>query len=101
MQRKTLKNSTLYKRLINLADETLVFVLAKTRSLLVKKRIHLFFATLKKEQVYLTGDDLISMGLKPGPKFRRILNELLCAHLDEGIKTKEDELRFVEKMVYV
>ena len=101
LQRKTLKNSTLYKRLINLADETLVFVLAKTRSLLVKKRIHLFFATLKKEQVYLTGDDLISMGLKPGPKFRRILNELLCAHLDEGIKTKEDELRFVEKMVYV
>ncbi|MEK9149908.1 MAG: DHH family phosphoesterase, partial [Candidatus Desantisbacteria bacterium] len=93
LQRKTLKNSTLYKRLINLSDETLIFALAKTKSLLVKKRIHLFFATLKKERVYLTGDDLISMGLKPGPKFRKILNELLSGHLDGKIKTKEDELR--------
>ena len=98
LQRKTLKNSTLYKRLINLSDETLVFVLAKTKSLLVKKRIHLFFATLKKERVYLTGDDLINIGLKPGPKFRKILNELLCEHLDGKIKTKEDELRFIEIM---
>jgi tRNA nucleotidyltransferase/poly(A) polymerase len=99
LQRKTLKNSTLYKRLINLSDETLIFVLAKTKSPLVKKRIHLFFATLRKEKVYLTGDDLISMGLKPGPKFRAVLNELLCQHLDGRIKTKEDELRFIESQI--
>jgi len=41
----------------------------------------------------LTGHDLIAAGLKPGPAFSRILNEIETAQLDGHLLTREEALR--------
>jgi tRNA nucleotidyltransferase/poly(A) polymerase len=40
----------------------------------------------------LTGDDLIAMGLKPGPEFKKILDEVELLWLEGRIRTREEAL---------
>jgi poly(A) polymerase len=55
-----------------------------------------FLAETPEEQVHpvrlLTGDDLISLGLRPGPKFKEILERAEDAQLDGKIATHEEAL---------
>jgi poly(A) polymerase len=37
----------------------------------------------------ITGDDLIAMGFSPGPPFKRLLDQLYDAQLEEAITTKD------------
>jgi poly(A) polymerase len=41
----------------------------------------------------ITGDDLTSAGLTPGPLFKRVLDEVYDAQLEERVGTKEEALR--------
>lgn len=43
----------------------------------------------------LTGDDLVALGYKPGPDFKRILREVEEAQLDGRLGNRQDALRFV------
>jgi hypothetical protein len=45
----------------------------------------------------ITGDDLIAMGLAPGPDFKRILREVEDHHLDGTLKTRDDALHYVRQ----
>lgn len=47
--------------------------------------------------VLLTGDDLIELGLKPGPEFGRILKSALFAQDIEGWTTKEEALEWLAR----
>lgn len=46
-----------------------------------------------KVEPLVNGYDLIALGLKPGPKFKVILQELLDLQLEEKIKTKEEGVK--------
>jgi poly(A) polymerase len=58
--------------------------------------MHRFLAETPEEQVHpvrlLTGDDLIRLGLRPGPKFKEILERAEDAQLDGKIATHEEAL---------
>jgi poly(A) polymerase len=43
----------------------------------------------------ITGDDLIAMGLEPGPRFKQILDEVEDHHLDGMLQTREDALEYL------
>jgi poly(A) polymerase len=43
----------------------------------------------------VTGDDLIAMGMKPGPEFKRLLQEVRDAQLEGRIKNREEAIQFV------
>jgi len=47
----------------------------------------------------LTGDDLIAHGLSPGPQFGDLLERVRDAQLDEEIRTKEEALAMVDRML--
>lgn len=47
----------------------------------------------------LTGDDLIALGLKPGPRFKAILYSVEEAQLDGAIQTHEDALSLAKELV--
>jgi tRNA nucleotidyltransferase (CCA-adding enzyme) len=61
----------------------------------IKRLISNYFIKLKGTKIQLRGRDLVSMGFKPGPIFREIFEHLLEARLNNLVKTKEDELKFV------
>ncbi len=48
-------------------------------------------------QKLLTGEDLVQLGLNPGPKFAEILRTVEDLQLEEKIRTKSDALEFVLK----
>lgn len=56
------------------------------------------FETMPPESVkpprLLTGADLIEAGWKPGPEFRRILDQVEDAQLESRIKTKEEAFQY-------
>ena len=47
---------------------------------------------------FIDGNDLIALGLNPGPKFRQILERVYDAQLEGKIASKEDALKLVETL---
>jgi poly(A) polymerase len=47
----------------------------------------------------LTGEDLIALGMKPGPEFKRLLDAVREAQLEGRVRTKEDSLKLVEELL--
>ncbi|WP_038055046.1 HD domain-containing protein [Thermodesulfobacterium hydrogeniphilum] len=63
------------------------------------KELFKFKEELQKESTkekLITGKDLIALGLKPGPIFRKILQEVELLVLEGKIKKKEEVLEFVK-----
>lgn len=60
-----------------------------------------FLSKTPMEQVrppkLLTGDDLVYMGYRPGPKFSEILHAVEDAQLEGTISTREEALKYVQK----
>lgn len=49
----------------------------------------------------VTGKDLIELGLKPGPQFKEILNEIRDAQLTGAIKSRGEGIEMVRGIVGV
>lgn len=87
-----------YRLLTGIPDETLVYVMAKSKSEVVKREVSAFLTTYQQVKPSLTGDDLKTMGLKPGPLFKTILARLLEARLNKEVKSEAEERRLVERL---
>lgn len=67
-----------------------------TESAVAGQAIHLFLNRLKDVQLSLTGDDLIEMGIAPGPQIKEILELLHQAKLNGKITTRNDEEEIIK-----
>lgn len=47
----------------------------------------------------VTGEDLIAMGLKPGPEFKRLLDAVRDAQLEGRMRTKKEGIKLVEELL--
>ncbi len=72
-------------------------MMAKAGQERARKYISLYLTHLRGVTVTLTGEDLKTMGIPPGPRYKKILAELLDAKLDEQIRTPEDEKEYVKR----
>jgi tRNA nucleotidyltransferase (CCA-adding enzyme) len=89
--------SEIYFILQPLRLETILYAVAKAEDDRQKKAISLFLTDMRKTTTEINGDDLIKMGFKPGPLFKEILNELLVMRLDGKIRSREDEISYVNE----
>jgi tRNA nucleotidyltransferase (CCA-adding enzyme) len=79
-------------------DETAIIAnLIASESDHVRKNIQLYLKELRYVKVALNGDSLLAMGLPQGPIISAALNFLLDARLDGEVKTRQDEVRLIEK----
>jgi tRNA nucleotidyltransferase (CCA-adding enzyme) len=105
--RGTVRPSQAYRLLAEFSDEALVLLLAKQVSAQHGVRVSLLkrhlvaYARNRAIKTALTGRDLQTMGLKPGPQYKTILGELLDARIDGMITTEADERVFVQKQLGV
>lgn len=88
-------NYQIYTLLAPYDTESLLYVMAKTNSEKIKRIISTYFTRLKGIKIRLTGKDLSKMGFQPGPIFKKIFDQLLEARMNDLIKTKDDEVKFV------
>ncbi len=54
-----------------------------------------------KPKAFINGDDLIAMGLKPGPKFKELLTMIMDAQLEGSIQNREQALKLVERTLWI
>lgn len=92
-------NSELYRRLGEFRTELILYMLAVTRSKSVKKSISYYYNVLRNTQPFVNGQDLIAMGLRPGPLFSQILEGLLDAKLNGEVESRNDEVQWIQRWV--
>ena len=93
------KKSEIHKVLETLSQETMLFIMAKTKSEEIKKAISNYVTYKDVLRPFFTGEDLKKLGIKEGPIYKEILETLKDAKIDLNLKTKEDEEIFVKKYI--
>ncbi len=90
-------NYALHNLLAPYFTETILHVMALSENEKVRRLISLFFTKLKGTECILRGKDLMKMGIEPGPIFKRMLDRVLEAKLNEEVKTREEELNLLKR----
>jgi tRNA nucleotidyltransferase (CCA-adding enzyme) len=93
--KKNFRNSEVYLFLKKYEPATLVYCMASVKRRQTRRwiaRHALSFVPTKRE---LTGRDLLVMGHRPGPWVGEILETIRLERMDGSIKTREDELQYL------
>ncbi len=85
----------IYDLLKDLPIETILYMMSKAKSEDIRRYISMYFTRLRTVSVSIGGDELISMGLSPGPLFKTIFEDVHERKLAGELKTREQETRYV------
>jgi poly(A) polymerase len=101
MRRATLKRMLSEEGFEELLQLALLDTLASSSALGFYHFCRRAMATMSDAEIrpppLISGDDLIAMGLTPGPSFKRILHEVEDQHLDGALKTRDDALHYLRE----
>ena len=96
--KKNIKPSSVYRALDPLTYEVilLISILAPYPRLI--QRVENFLFVYNGQRLHVRGEDLKKLGIKPGPAYKKILQDLLYAKVDGKVRTKEQELEFLRTL---
>ena len=88
----------IYHLFSDLSIEALIYFLAVDSTDRANQYANIYFTQYcGQAELSLTGDDLVKMGLKPGPVFQSVFKALREAHVKGAIETRDDEVCWVKK----
>ena len=93
----SLRDSELHADLSPYPPEALRACHLASNNPILARRIEDFLQRLAGTKSELDGDDLIALGVHPGPRIGQILRDLLRARLDGEIASREEEVEAVKK----
>jgi len=94
---KELKPSEIYDIFSKQSPEVVIFLLAACSSERTKKYAELYFNKYyTSAKTELNGNDLIGMGIKPGPIFNDVLKALRDARVNGQVTSRDEEIILVE-----
>ncbi len=91
------KNSEIVASFEEVTIEGLLYIMAIARKNHVKKAVSLYVTSLRHIEAPLSGKDLMEMGYKPGPRFKKILMYLKNLRLDNLDMEPEEATELVKK----
>lgn len=91
--------SDIYFHCRDLPLEIILFCIAKTIRLEIKKALTNYLLAWRDTVLEIDGEDLKRLGLKPGPAFSAILNQILKAKIDGKVTKRNEELAFALKLI--
>ena len=95
---KNWEPEVIYHLFSDLSIEALIYFLALDSTDRANQYAHIYFTQYcGQAELSLTGDDLLQMGLKPGPVFQSVFKALREAHVRGAIETRDDEVCWVKK----
>ncbi|MBM3332504.1 CCA tRNA nucleotidyltransferase [candidate division WOR-3 bacterium] len=97
--RRKLKPSGVY-RILRSVPEPALAVLAPLETRPVSTSISAFLDNYRRVGIAATGADLRAAGLKPGPAYREILDQLLFARLDGRIRSVTEERALLQRLAH-
>lgn len=95
--RKRMRNADIFNLLCGFKTEIILYMMVCATSEIAKKRISLFQTQLRNVSITISGKDLVKLGLPPGPLFSEVLQSVTEAKLNGQVRTRDDEVRFVER----
>lgn len=90
-----MKRSAIFRILELLSTEAMLFIMAKTRSEEIRKAISGYITNRDLYKPFTTGEDIKRIGLPEGPLYKEVLEKLKDAKIDTHLKTKEEELQYI------
>jgi tRNA nucleotidyltransferase (CCA-adding enzyme) len=94
---RRMRPSRLYFLLESLPSETLAYLWA-TGEERVAARVEKYVTVLSQVRPEVTGEDLIALGVEPGPPFAGILAQARADRLDERAVGREAELANLKRL---
>ncbi|MBP7216632.1 MAG: CCA tRNA nucleotidyltransferase [Candidatus Omnitrophica bacterium] len=82
-----------------LSFEAIIALKAKYRHRVAQQHISKYIKVYHDVGLLISGKDLRSLGIAPGPRYQKIFSNLLRAKLEGGITTKQQELVFIKKLL--
>ena len=98
MASSSIKPSRIYKLLEPLSYEAILLLKAKYKEKNIQRHIRDFFDVYQGVRVHVRGEDLLRLGLTPGPQYQKIFSRVLAARLNSEVKTKDDELMLIKRL---
>ena len=90
--------SGLYALLSRMPVEGVLLLMALYHDDEITKNLSYYLTRLHHEKADISGDDLKSIGVPPGPLYTAILEQVLAAKLDGKATSREEQLRFAESV---
>lgn len=97
LSEEIMQPSAIYQYLHGHSDEAITTNIIASKSAEVRRNIQLYLDELRYIKTSLNGDDLLALGIKPGPSIKLLLGLLLDARLDGEIASREDEVRLLKQ----
>jgi tRNA nucleotidyltransferase (CCA-adding enzyme) len=97
--RRSLRPSAVYRILESLRFEAVLLLPILLRSDQARRHVTYFLEWSAAQRLHLKGEDLKALGLKPGPRYKEILRDLLSAKIDNDVESREDEVAWVKCLV--
>ena len=96
---KSICPSKAYHLLEPLSYEAILLIRAKSRNKLLRKHIEDFFGIYNGTRIHVNGDDLRSLGIKPGPLYQKVFRKVLDAKLDGKVSNHAQEMELVKSLI--
>ena len=88
----------IYNLFSGFSIEAIIYFLAVASTDRANQYVSIYFNEYHGQaELSLTGDDLVEMGMKPGPVFQSVFKGLREAHVKGAIQTREEEEAWVRK----
>jgi tRNA nucleotidyltransferase (CCA-adding enzyme) len=94
LSREALQPHEVYRAVHGLPLEAITLTRVWGREPVVDERLVLYFSRLRDRRLEITGDDLRSRGVPPGPRMGEALRRTLDALLDGEVEDREGELAY-------
>ena len=90
--------SITYRLMSGLSSSAILYLMAKTENHYLSQAGVSFLTNYSKVKPLSTGNDLMSLGLKPGPGISQAYEALRWARLDGKVISKADEVEFIKRL---
>lgn len=93
------KPSLIFSLLEPLSYEVILLIMAKYKDAVIRRICADFFEAYNGMKIYSSGRDLCSLGVRPGPCYGRIFAKVLEAKLEGIVRTRQEELGLIKKLI--
>lgn len=101
LRKAEIKPSKIFSLLEPLAYEIIILLKAKYKNRNIQRYIEDFFEIYNGIRIQICGDDLHRLGIVGGPYYQKIFAKVLKAKLNGLVKTKDEELALIKKLIRV
>lgn len=100
LKQRTLFPSNIYYYLNNKTNELLFLILLENmEDNLIRERIEKYITKYKRTKIFLSGKDLINLGMKPSPIYAKILKLIFYLQMNGVLNSREEEISFVQRLL--